>query len=311
MPIDRELAAAVEARIAAAAPAGDLAEMRRAYAATGAALPAPPIGGVTDHAVETADGPVPVRLYRPVAGDHPSLLIFLHGGGWMFGDVNTHDAACRRLVVDAGCAVAAVGYRLAPEHPFPAGLDDCDAAVTWLLDNAGRLGLDETRIGLGGESAGANLAAVLARRLAARRGVRPMLQLLVHPLVDFRLQSPSITEVELPGLTREAMLMMRGLYLGDADIEHPDASPLLAQDLAGAPPAIVVTVEVDPLRDEGEAYALKLAAHGVETTVVRLPGLAHGFMFESAAIRIVGAAFDRIGRLVRRAFGTAPRQASA
>lgn len=309
MSIDPELAAVLEARLASAAPAGGLAEMRAGFSATGASLPRPPIGRVSDHAVASPGGEVPLRLYRPASGDHPPLLIFLHGGGWMFGDLDSHDTACRRLVVDAGCAVAAVGYRLAPEHPFPAGLEDCRAAVEWLLDHAADLDLDADRIALGGESAGANLAAVLARRLARRDGVRPALQLLVHPLVDFRFQSPSITEVQVPGLTLETMTMMRALYLGEADIRHPDASPLLAASLAGLPAAIVITVEADPLRDEGEAYALKLARDGVETTLVRLPGLPHGFMFESADIRIIGQAFARIGALVARAL--AARQPAA
>ncbi|MDB5471558.1 MAG: hydroxyacylglutathione hydrolase [Caulobacter sp.] len=311
MSLDPELAAALEARLAARPPATDLAAMREGFAATGAALPRPAVGAVSDHRVSTPDGEVPVRLYRPDGLARPPLLIFLHGGGFMFGDLDSHEAACQRLVVDAGCAVAAVDYRLAPEHPFPAGLNDCEAAVTWLLDQARALGFDDTRVALGGESAGGNLAAVLARKLAARPGVRPMLQLLVHPLVDFRFQSPSITEVQVPGMGRDAMLMMSALYLGQTDNAHPDASPLLAADLGGVAPAIVVTVEVDPLRDEGEAYALKLAAAGVETTVVRLQSLPHGFMFESTAFRIVDAAFDRIGALLRRGFGAATARQSA
>lgn len=312
MSIDPELMTVLEARMAVAQPAGDLAAMREGFAATGAALPRPQVGEVSDHRVKTADGEVAVRVYRPQgAAPPPPLLIFLHGGGWIFGDIESHDAACRHLVVDAGCAVAAVAYRLAPEHPFPAGLNDCEAAVTWLLDQAAALGFDETRVGLGGESAGANLAAVLARKLANRPARRPALQLLVHPLVDFRFQHPSLREVQAPGLTVEAMTMMRALYIGEADIENPDASPLLAEDLSGLAPAIVVTVEGDPLRGEGEDYALKLAAAGVETTVVRLPGLPHGFMFESADIRVIGDAFERIGGMLRRGFGVPAARQSA
>lgn len=303
MLIDPERAAVLEARIAAAPPAGDMAAMRANFSVMGAALPRPQVGAVNDIAVRTPDGDVPVRVYRPQESGTPPLLIFLHGGGWMFGDLDGHDAACRRMVADVGCAVAAVEYRLAPEHQFPAGLNDCEAAVAWLLDNAAALGFDETRIALGGESAGANLAAVLGRKLKDRAGVRTMLQLIVHPLVDFRLESPSITQVQLAGLTREGMMMGRMLYLGEADITHPDASPLLADDLSGQAPAIVITVEVDPLRDEGEAYALKLAQAGVETTLVRIPSLTHGFMFESTDIGIIATAFDRIASLLRRGFG--------
>jgi acetyl esterase len=306
MQIDPELWAVIEARMAASSQGGDLATMRRDFSVVGAALPRPEVGAVSDHAAPGPAGAVPIRLYRPLGAETPPLLIFIHGGGFMFGDLDSHDAACRHLVAAGGCAVAAIDYRLAPEHPFPAGLDDCQAAAAWLLDHAAGLGLDADRIGLGGESAGGNLAAVLARRLSGRAGMRPMLQLLVHPAVDFRFQHPSITEVVCPGLTPEALHGLRAVYLGDADITDPDASPFLAADLEGLPPAIVVTVEVDPLRDEGEAYALKLAAAEVQTTVVRLKALTHGFMFESADIPIVARAFERIGALVRLAFAHAP-----
>lgn len=306
MQIDPELWAVIEARLTSATQPADLAEMRTRFSAVGDALPRPDVGSVTEHTAPGPDGPVPVRLYRPETGETtPPLLIFIHGGGWMFGDLDSHDAACRHLVTAAECAVAAIDYRLAPEHPFPAALRDCEAAVEWLLDHAGAIGLDPGRIGLGGESAGANLAAVLARRLSHRTGVKPVLQLLVHPPVDFRFQTPSITDVVFPGLDPNALHGLRAAYLGGADITDPDASPFLADDLTGLPTAIVVTVEVDPLRDEGEAYALKLAGAEVETTLVRLKGLTHGFMFESTDIPIVRRAFARIGRLVRRGFSDA------
>ena len=308
MAIDPELLAAIEARAANGPSSTDLPSMRAAFAAAGAALPAPEVGAVSDHLAPGGDGGVRVRIYRPEGRERPPLLIFLHGGGFMLGDVETHDAACRHLVAAAGCAVAAVGYRLAPEDPFPAGLNDCQSATEWLLDQAGALGLDPNRVVIGGESAGGNLAAVVARRLATRTGNRPMLQLLVHPLTDFRLQTPSITAIEAPGLTVEGMNMVRAVYLGAADPMDPDASPGLAADLAGLPPAIVVTVEIDPLRDEGEAYALRLATAGVETTLVRLPGLVHGFMFESARIRVVAEGIARIGAMVRRHLDVMPRQ---
>lgn len=304
MPIDPDLLAALQQRMSAQTPATDLAGMRAGFAAAGAALPRPPLGAVTEHRVSHGAVDVPVRLYRPFAqpAGEP-LLIFLHGGGWMFGDLDSHDAACRHLAVLAGCAVAAVAYRLAPEHPFPAGLNDCQAAAEWLLDHAAELGLDAARIAIGGESAGANLAAVLARKLARREGVRPMLQLLIHPPVDFRFQAASITEVPAPGLNLDSLHMVRSAYLREeADVLDPDASPALAPDLSGLPPAYVLTVEIDPLRDEGEAYALQLAAAGVETTLVRIPGLVHGFMFEAATIPIIGRAFTRIAQWLRRGF---------
>ncbi len=303
MPIDPELSAALAARMAAQAPSTDLGAMRAGFSAVGASLPRPQVGSIDNFVVPGGGAAIPVRLYRPQGRAGAPLLIFLHGGGWMFGDLDSHDAACRHLVVQGACAVAAVGYRLAPEHPFPSGLDDCHAAAEWLLDNAHTLGLDVDRVAIGGESAGANLAAVLARKLATRQGVRPMLQLLIHPLVDFRFEAASITEVAAPGLSPDSMRMLRSIYLtNEADIMHPDASPALAASLAGMAPAMVLTVEIDPLRDEGEAYALQLARAGVETSLVRVPGLVHGFMFESADIKIIADTFVRIGKFLRRAF---------
>lgn len=305
MPIDPDLLAALQARAAAHVVPTDLPGMRAGFAAAGAGLPRPTTADAEDLSVSGPSGDIRVRLYRirdQVAGP---LLIFLHGGGWMFGDLDSHDAACRHLVEQGRCAVAAVAYRLAPEHPFPAGLQDCTAAAEWLLDNARALGVDPGRVAIGGESAGANLAAVLARKLAGREGPRPMLQLLVHPPVDFRFEKPSITEVLAPGLTLDSLKMVRGAYLpNEADIFNPDASPALANNLGSLPPAFVLTVEIDPLRDEGEAYALQLAAAGVETTLVRIPGLVHGFMFESTDIAIIGAAYARIGQWLRGAFAS-------
>lgn len=279
-----------------------LEEQRRVFAATGAALPRPEIGDITDHRVPSSGGDIDVRLYRPVSVSRPPLLVFLHGGGWIFGDLESHDAVCRHLVAQANCAVAAVAYRLAPEHPFPAGLKDCLAAAEWLLDHCDDLGLDRDRVALGGESAGANLAAVLARLLSGRSGVRPMLQLLIHPPTDLRMTSPGIDANPASGLNRETLLMIREAYLPAGDPCDPNASPGLAEDLSGLPGAIVVTVEIDPLRDEGEAYAAQLAASAVETTLVRLPGLAHGFMFLSTEEPRVLDAYRQIGRLLARAF---------
>jgi len=272
--------------------------VRAGMVATGAALQGPELAEVRDLA---ADG-VPVRLYHPALGEALPLLVFLHGGGWMLGDLDTHDAMCRHLAARVGCAVLAVGYRLAPEHPFPAGLDDAYTAFAWARREAATLGCDAARVALGGESAGANFTAAITLRLREAGEAQPLFQLVIHPVTDMALELPSITAVEAPGITREYMHDCRALYLGGADLADPLASPLRAADHSGLAPAIILTAEEDPLRDDGEYYARALVAAGVETLAMRLPGLPHGFMFLPTELKAVDAAFDTIARLVRRYF---------
>lgn len=248
-----------------------------------------------------ADG-VPVRLYVPDTEQTLPLLVFLHGGGWMLGDLETHDAMLRHMAVHSRCAVLGVGYRLAPEHPFPAGFDDCMTAFAWVRRMAGELGCDATRIALGGESAGANLTAALTIKLRDEGLPQPLFQLVIHPATDFAFELPSLTDVDLPGLSRDYMLSCRDMYLGDTDIANPLASPLRAESHAGLAPAIILTASEDPLRDDGEYYARALSEAGVETLVQRLQGLPHGFQFLPITIPAVLEANRLIGRLVRRYF---------
>lgn len=248
-----------------------------------------------------ADG-VPVRLYVPDTVKKLPLLVFLHGGGWMLGDLETHDAMLRHMAVHSGCAVLGVGYRLAPEHPFPAGFDDCMAAFAWARRMAGKLGCDATRIALGGESAGANLTAALTIKLRDDGWPQPMFQLVIHPATDFRFELPSLTDVKLPGLSRDYMLSCRDMYLDGTDIDNPLVSPLRAESHAGLAPAIILTVSEDPLRDDGEYYARALSEAGVETLAQRLQGLPHGFQFLPITIPAVLEANRLIGRLIRRYF---------
>lgn len=246
-------------------------------------------------------GVCPGRLYRPDAESGETLLVFLHGGGFVLGDLETHDAMCARLAQVTGCAVLAVAYRLAPEHRFPAGLDDCDAAYRWAVDHAASLGLDPAKVAVGGESAGANLAAAVTLRRRARGDPQPAFQLLIHPLTDFRFGVASIESVEGPGITRAFMNQVRDMYLGEGGhVDDSDASPLLASSHTGLAPAVVITAECDPIRDDGEAYALALATSGVETLLQRLPGLPHGFLFLPAELPSVSAAYDLLGSLIRR-----------
>lgn len=222
-------------------------------------------------------GSIPCRLYRPSANTDLGLLVFFHGGGWVIGDLNSHDGVCRSLANKSGHAVLSVDYRLAPEHKFPAAFDDCVAAVKWAFDNAEALGIDNSRMAVGGDSAGGNLAAAVA--LAE---VVPLkFQMLIYPAVDMRMESPSISEnANAPILTKAVMAWFVAHYInGDADKANISASPMLASDeqLKKMPPAIVITAQFDPLRDEGEAYGKRLVENGVSTTITRYNGAFHGF----------------------------------
>jgi acetyl esterase len=222
-------------------------------------------------------GSIPCRLYRPSAKTDLGLLVFFHGGGWVIGDLSSHDGVCRSLANKSGHAVLSVDYRLAPEHKFPAAFDDCAAAVKWAFENAKALGIDNSRMAVGGDSAGGNLAAAVA--LAE---VVPLkFQMLIYPAVDMRMESPSISEnANAPILTKSVMSWFVAHYMGsDADRANINASPMLASDeqLKNMPPAIVITAQFDPLRDEGEAYGKRLVENGVSATITRYNGAFHGF----------------------------------
>ena len=222
-------------------------------------------------------GSIPCRLYRPSAKTDLGLLVFFHGGGWVIGDLNSHDGVCRSLANKSGHAVLSVDYRLAPEHKFPAAFDDCVAAVKWAFENAKSLGIDNSRMAVGGDSAGGNLAAAVA--LAE---VVPLkFQMLIYPAVDMRMESPSINEnANAPILTKAVMSWFVAHYMSsDTDRTNINASPMLASDelLKKMPPAIVITAQYDPLRDEGEAYGKRLVENGVSATITRYNGAFHGF----------------------------------
>ena len=273
--------------------------LRAGMTATGASLPRADLASVQDL---DADG-VPVRLYRPTDDKNLPLMVFLHGGGWIFGDLDTHDAMHRILAERSGCAILGGGYRLAPENPFPAGLDDCARALDWARRSAGELGCNPDHIAIGGESAGANFAAALTLKLREAKEPQPLFQLLIHPVTDLALDFPSMDEVTAPGLSPDYLEAARAYYVGDADFREPEISPLRASRHDGLAQAIILTAGEDPLRDDGEAYAARLSRAGVEVLVSRLPGLPHGFLFLPSTIVAVSNAFDLISRLVRRYFG--------
>jgi acetyl esterase len=230
-----------------------------------------------DRSIPGPAGALRIRIYRPRGQAPAPLVAFFHGGGWVIGDIDTHDGSCRILSRRTGAVVVSVDYRLSPEHRFPAALDDCRAATAWMAAHAEELGGDPGSLAVAGDSAGGNLAALVAIRA---RGDGPALtaQALVYPATDFSRVYPSL-EANGEGylLTADAISWFSAQYLGDHDRGDPAASPLL-NDLTGLPPAVVATAEFDPLRDEGRAYAEALAAAGVAVRHFDFPGLVHGFM---------------------------------
>ena len=245
-----------------------------------------PVAAVEERRIPGPAGDLQARVYRPDAQGPVPTILFIHGGGFVIGDVDTHDNQCRAVCGDIGGVVLSVGYRLAPEAPFPAAVDDCVAALEWAAEHVDELGGDPHRLAVAGDSAGGNLAAVTAR-LARDAGGPPLAaQLLIYPGTDFRDDAPRYPSRDENAdgyfLTRADMQWFAGHYVGRTDPEDPRLSPLLAQVLEGLPPAVVVTAEYDPLRDEGEAYARALREAGVPVISRRYDGLIHGFFDLSA-----------------------------
>jgi acetyl esterase len=265
----------------------------------------PAVHSVEHRTVPGPAGDLPLRVYRPGADPSLPLLVWFHGGGWVTGSLETHDHLCRQLCNEAGAIVVSVDYRLAPETKFPGAVDDCVAAWTWVTEHAAELGADPARIALGGDSAGGNLAAVVA--LVARRdGLQsPSFQLLIYPVTDHEFASESMVE-NAKGyfLEAEEMRWFFDHYASaPADFADWRMSPLRATDLAGSPPALVITAEFDPLRDQGEAYGTRLQQAGVFTRVVRADGLFHGFFGMHAFLPPARPAWDTAIGALRASFG--------
>ena len=237
-----------------------------------------PIAHIEDRTAPGPAGPIPVRVYTP---ENPSgaCLVWFHGGGWVIGSVDGSDFGCRAFANASGATVVSVEYRLAPEHKYPAAADDCFAATSWVADNAASFGIDPAKIAVGGDSAGGNLAAVVAQMAKAAGGPAIGFQLLIYPVTDHDYATPSYTD-NASGylLTKDSMVWFWNHYLNSPeDGKQSKASPARAADLSGLPPALVVTAEYDPLRDEGEAYGARLREAGVHTEMTRYPGQIHGF----------------------------------
>lgn len=279
-----------------------------AVAETALLAPPEPMAKTEDRRVPGYGGWIPIRIYVPEAAQTLPVLVYYHGGGWVLGDLGTHDGITTAIAKAAGCIVVSVAYRLAPEHKFPAAVDDAYAAARWVVDNAESFGGDPQRVAVGGDSAGGNLAAVVAL-MARDRGVfQPVFQVLIYPVTDFNFNTPSyLQNAEGYLLTREDMRWFWGHYLAHAeDGDHPYASPLRAADLGRLPPALVITAEFDPLRDEGEAYAARLRQAGVPVTSHRYDGMIHGFFRHLARFDKARAALGEVAGALRQVFAVQP-----
>jgi acetyl esterase len=268
-----------------------------------------PVAAAQDLSVPGPAGPIPVRAYRP-AGSQPGqrlpAFIFFHGGGWVFGNLDSHDSLCRSLCNAARCAVVAVDYRLAPEHRFPAAVDDALAAIRHIAQHGESLGIDGSRIAAGGDSAGGSLAAVAALAFRDQGGPRMELQVLLYAVTDLSLESPAYATLgQGYMLTLDRMRFFRSQYVNSAaDVADWRASPLRAKDVSRLPPALVVTASHDPLIDEAKAYADRLAAAAVEVTYRCYPGVVHGFMTMAGAIEAGRKAIDETAASIRAALRT-------
>jgi acetyl esterase len=281
----------------------------RRSAKTGRSYPPIPMARVEEIQIPSPAGPLGARFYLPPGlpgGTPPPLLVYFHGGGWVIGDLETHDDACRFLAEAAGLAVLAVDYRLAPEHPFPEPIEDAWTAYSWAVANAEALGTDPARVAVGGDSAGGNMATGVATRARDEGAPPPAMQLLIYPVTDSA-ESPRSRQLFAKGffLTKSEMEQFEAHYLPPGtDIDDPRISVLKAPDLSGLPPAYVATAGFDPLRDEGEAYALRMQEAGGRVALRRYTGLVHGFVNQTALSPSSRAAMLEIAGALR--MGLAP-----
>jgi len=285
-------------------PDPPLAERRANYRAMQPVAPDIPVAHIEERRIPGPGGEIPVRIYTPPGkGPFPAFMHF-HGGGWVIGDLDTVDALSREICRLAHCVVVAVDYRLAPEHRFPAAADDCYTATQWVSSNAAALDVDAGRIAVGGDSAGGNLAAVVSLMARDRNGPPIVFQVLVVPVLDADFDTASYRE-NADGylLTRATMEWFWDHYCpGRADRAHPYASPIRAPDLSGLPPALVMTAEFDPLRDEGKAYARALEVAGVPSEYVEFEGFIHVFYPMFHVLPVGRAGVDKVAAALRHVF---------
>ena len=266
--------------------------------------PGPDVAKVEDRAIPSGGVQIPVRIYTPAGSGPFPVLAWYHGGGWVLGNLETADGTARHLAVAAGCVVVSVDYRLAPEAKFPLPFNDCYAATEWIVQNAASLNVDPARLAVGGDSAGGNLAAAVCLRAKEQGGLDVAFQLLVYPVTSVAYGTCSYVQ-NANGylLTMAAMKWFWNHYLSsEADAANPYAAPMAAKDLSGLPPALVITAEFDPLRDEGEAYAQRLQAAGVAATATRYDGMIHGFFGMSAVMDQGKKAISEASSALKAAF---------
>ena len=309
MPLDAQSKALVEKLSSIQLPPFEqltAQDLREAYRNM-APAPTPPASGsliCEDRTIPGPAGPLKIRTYRPSPDGRLAVMVFFHGGGWVTGDLDRHDPLCRELTTRIGCMTVSVDYGLAPENKFPAGLNDCYAALQWVAANAPAIGADPARLAVCGDSSGGNLAAAVALMARDRGGPPILCQTLLYPVMDSSLDTPSQKELaEGYFLTRKRMQWYWKQYLAnDAGRVNPYASLAHASDLKGLPPAIVITAEFDPLRDEGADYARRLQQAGVKVIYRCYEGTIHGFISFAAAIDKGRQAIAETSVLMRSAF---------
>lgn len=307
MPVDPQIRALLDRGTGVPATHTlQVTEARRQYEARIALMAPPPqMAKVAERRIDGAGGRIVLRIYTPEGSGKFPLMVFFHGSGFVLCSLDTHDGMCRNLAAGIGCVVVSVDYRLAPEHKFPKGLDDCLAATRWAADHAAELGIDPARIMVAGDSAGGNMAAVTALRIRDEGGPKLCGQMLLYPVTDYHTPgTPSYAEnADGYGLTRDTMEWFWAHYLtSPAEAENPHASPLRARDLTGLPPAYVTSAEYDPLRDEAELYGLRLRQAGVPTEIARCAGMNHGFLFWVGIVGGADCAMEEACAWARRAF---------
>lgn len=263
-----------------------------------------PVGYLSNRVISGPGGDLPIRIYTPEGTGPFPVLVFYHGGGWVIGDLDSHDNICRSLTNLANIVVVSVDYRLAPEHKFPAAVDDCYTAFRWVSEHPSELNIDSSHIAVGGDSAGGNLSTVVSYLTKQRGGPQLAYQLLLYPSTHISADTASHRENgEGYFLTTESMTYFRNHYLRTAeDAEDPLVSPYLIEDLSGLPPAMVVTAEYDPLRDEGEAYARRLKEAGVPVITKRYDGMIHGFISMAGQLDKGKQALQDAAQALRSAF---------
>jgi acetyl esterase len=309
MPLDPNAQQLLDQIVASGMPPIESMSPADARVATAAMLAAvadlPELASVEDRLIPGPAGQIPIRVYAPESRVPQPILVYFHGGGFVIGDLDSHDPFCRLLAARIPAIVVAVDYRLAPEHPFPAAAEDAYAATRWVAECAREIGGDPGRIAVAGDSAGGNLSAVVSLLVRDRGGPQLAHQMLIYPVTDFSFETRShIDNAEGYLLTRTLMQWFLGHYFsGPTPRTDPRFAVLRVPDLRGLPPATVLTAEFDPLRDEGESYAARLRAAGVPVTVTRWDGMIHGFLPQPALFPQAAEAIDAVADTLRSAFG--------